>query len=164
MSLAQYVDIFEVLDSHDFFQLFRALRNHFLRKTPKAQPQLPENEFYEQHQADEDEASPDEKPTRTPEGPSHQAPVDDGIVVLESKRLIREAMERGIDPLIFVTSRINLLKEFPLEKIGNKQSVRLFWLPHQTISGWSDLTTSPGYMGEFKNLNYLSRTMRFVIC
>ena len=58
-------------------------------------------------------------------------------------------MERGIDPQIFVTSRINLLKEFPLEKIGNKQSVRLFWLPHQTISGWSDLTTSPGYMGEF---------------
>ena len=128
------------------------------------QPQLPENEFYEQHQADEDEAGPDEKSTRTPEGPSHQAPMDDGIVVLESKRLIREAMERGIDPQIFVTSRINLLKEFPLEKIGNKQSVRLFWLPHQTISGWSDLTTSPGYMGEFKNLNYLSRTMRFVIC
>jgi len=128
----------------------RALRNHFLRKTPKVQPQLPENEFYEQHQADEDEAGPDEKSTRTPEGPSHQAPMDDGIVVLESKRLIREAMERGIDPQIFVTSRINLLKEFPLEKIGNKQSVRLFWLPHQTISGWSDLTTSPGYMASFK--------------
>ena len=54
------------------------------------QPQLPENEFYEQQQGGEDEGEGgiDEKSTRAPEGPSHQA-MDDDIVVLESKRLIR---------------------------------------------------------------------------
>merc|ERR1719295_2029488 len=49
------------------------------------------------------------------------------LIVLESKRLIQEAMERGIDPQTFITSRVSLLKDFPLEKVKNKKDIQLYW-------------------------------------
>ena len=105
------------------------MRNSFLRKTAKVH-----------HQQDQEDEFADTTPK--------QDDSTDDLVVLESKRLITEAMERGIDPQTFVTSRISLLKDFPLENVGNKKDIQLYWLPYDTISGWSDLTTSPGFMGE----------------
>jgi len=132
----------------------RGLRNTFLRKTVKVKPQTSDQDLEGNDDAEENEQMHMEsrKGAKEKEGP-------DEVLVLETKILIKEAMERGIDPQTFVTSRIGLLEDFPLENVKNKDSIRLFWLPYQTISGWSDLTTSPGFMATF-NKKDLEREAR----
>ena len=80
----------------------------------------------------------------------HQEKEDirDKLVILETKRLILDFMKAGIDPLIFLTSRISLLQSFPLERVKNKDTIKLINLPYKIISEWSDLTTAPGFMGK----------------
>ena len=96
-----------------------------------------------------------------PEHDCQTAAVDStDLIVLESKRLIQEAMERGIDPQTFITSRVSLLKDFPLEKVKNKKDIQLYWLPYETVSGWSDLTTSPGFAATFKKDDFARQADR----
>jgi len=73
------------------------------------------------------------------------------LVVLEGKRLIIEALQAGLKPETFIFSRINLLPEFPLDKLQDCQMVQI---PYKNISAWSELKTSPGFMGEGQTLNF----------
>ena len=63
--------------------------------------------------------------------------------MLESTRLIKEALERGIIPNVIVFSRVKLLMELNLPHDTN---IRLFHIPYTNIKLWTDLTTSPGIM------------------
>ena len=49
--------------------------------------------------------------------PSKTSVSGQDLVVFEGKRLIIEALETGIEPETFVFSRLNLLPEFPLDKL-----------------------------------------------
>lgn len=71
---------------------------------------------------------------------------NDGLVILEGKRLILEALEAGLEPETFVFSRLSLLAEFPLEKL---QDCQIIQVPYRNISVWSELKTSPGFMASF---------------
>ena len=104
---------------------FRPLRRLFFRKTIKTIQTPPE---------DAKESKPDEEE----------------FVILEGKRLISEAIHLGINPLVVATSRISLLQGLPLEKVTNKEKIKMFLVPYNTLSTWSDLTTSPGFMAAFK--------------
>ena len=85
---------------------------------------------------------------------------DEELIVLEGKRLINEALEIGLAPQIVVSSKIELLKEFPgLSKLPNKSSVELFLVPYQDISRWSDLSTSPGFMFSFKKKDIIEKSL-----
>ena len=70
----------------------------------------------------------------------------DELVVLEGKLMIVEALQAGVKPETFIFSRINLLPDFPLEKLRDCQMVQI---PYQNISAWSELKTSPGFMGNY---------------
>jgi hypothetical protein len=69
---------------------------------------------------------------------------DSDLVVLEGKRLIVEALEAGLKPETFVFSRINLLAQLPLDRLKDCQLVQI---PYRNIVAWSELKTSPGFMG-----------------
>ena len=120
---------------------FRSLRNSSLKKTAKVINQT-------------ETESEDDGQTAVVESTGTD------LIVLESKRLIQEAMERGIDPQTFITSRVSLLKDFPLEKVKNKKDIQLYWLPYETVSVWSDLTTSPGFAATFKKEDFAREANR----
>lgn len=69
-------------------------------------------------------------------------------LVLESKRLISEAIKLGFSPAKVVTSRLEALRDLPLDQIAVKSDVQLVLAPYKIVSGWSDLTTSTGLLGE----------------
>jgi len=121
----------------------KLLRQIFFRKTAIA---LAHSDG-DQRKETEEEGIEEEDPPNTPG--KEKAVDDDSYVVLEGKRMISEAMSLGINPQLFITSKISQLQNFPLEKVTNKDSIRLFLVPYNTISGWSDLTTSPGFMAAF---------------
>lgn len=58
-------------------------------------------------------------------------------------RLIKDAIERGIDPTVIVFSRVKLLLKLNMLP---SSSTRLYHLPYTNIKLWTDLTTSPGIM------------------
>ena len=70
---------------------------------------------------------------------------NEGLIVLEGKRLIIEALQAGAKPDTFIFSRLNLLPGFPLDKLQDCQVVQI---PYKNISAWSELKTSPGFMGK----------------
>jgi len=74
---------------------------------------------------------------------SKRARESSDVQVLESTRLIKEALERGIVPNVIVFSRVKLLMELNLPHDSN---IRLFHIPYTNIKLWTDLTTSPGIM------------------
>lgn len=74
---------------------------------------------------------------------SKRARENSDVQVLEGVRLIRDAIERGIEPSIMVFSRVKLLQELNLSP---KSETRLYHLPYTNIKLWTDLTTSPGIM------------------
>jgi len=65
------------------------------------------------------------------------------VQVLEGVRLIKDAIERGIDPTVIVFSRVKLLLKLNMLP---SSSTRLYHLPYTNIKLWTDLTTSPGIM------------------
>ena len=82
---------------------------------------------------------------------SHMNKTDDTIV-LEGKRLILDAMSVGLNPSVFVFSRLNLLKGF---KFDLEQGLAMYQVPYRNISAWSQLKTHPGFMGKrrlFRNV------------
>ena len=76
---------------------------------------------------------------------SHVTKHDD-TVILEGKRLIIDAIKAGFYPNIFVFSRLNLLDGFPFDKSKN---LAMYQIPYRNIGLWSELSTSPGFMGQF---------------
>ena len=84
---------------------------------------------------------------------SHSYKHDDNIV-LEGKRLIIDAMRAGCYPSIFVFSRLNLLQGFPFDL---SKSLAMYQVPYRDIKAWSDLSTSPGFIGEAAKFSYLKQ-------
>lgn len=66
------------------------------------------------------------------------------LIVLEGKRLIKDAMEAGYVPHMVFFSRVKDAADLNLPDVG----VELYKISYKSISLWSDLTTSPGILGE----------------
>ena len=69
---------------------------------------------------------------------------DSPTVLMESKRLIQDAMKFGFYPKTFAFSRLNLLPEFEFEK---SKELNMVQIPYRNVQAWSDVTTSPGFIG-----------------
>lgn len=68
-----------------------------------------------------------------------------GMVLLEGKRLIRDALEAGCDPQYVLFSRKSDL-EFIRDLVPSNR-VRFYKMAYRDMQTWSDLTTTPGIMG-----------------
>ena len=66
-------------------------------------------------------------------------------ILLEGKQLIKETMNSGFYPNLFVFSRLNLLADIPFDMEKNLKMVQI---PYKNIKVWSDLSTSPGILGK----------------
>jgi hypothetical protein len=66
------------------------------------------------------------------------------LIVLEGKRLIMDAMDAGYTPHMVFFSRVKDAADLNLPDVG----VELYKISYKSISLWSDLTTSPGILGE----------------
>ena len=69
---------------------------------------------------------------------------DSRTVLMEGKRLIQDAMKSGFYPKTFAFSRLNLLPEFEFEK---SKELNMVQIPYRNVQAWSDVTTSPGFIG-----------------
>lgn len=67
-------------------------------------------------------------------------------ILLEGKRLIREALQRGCHMEYLLFSQLSDVEDLKayLPKVG-----KLYKMPYREIQSWSDLTTTPGIMGVF---------------
>ena len=64
-------------------------------------------------------------------------------ILLEGTRLIVDAMKAGIKPEMILFSRTPDVMKLPLPE----SNVKLYKIPYKTLQLWSNLTTSPGIMG-----------------
>ncbi|XP_073972463.1 rRNA methyltransferase 3A, mitochondrial isoform X2 [Rhodnius prolixus] len=94
---------------------------------------------------------------------SKKARLKSGLIALEGKRLIENALQQGLQPeMIFYSRRKDI------EELKNLNSeILLYKLPYKDLQLWSDLTTSPGIIafckkpGRILNENSLPVT---VVC
>ncbi|XP_055982869.1 rRNA methyltransferase 3, mitochondrial isoform X1 [Sorex fumeus] len=69
-----------------------------------------------------------------------------GKILLEGRRLIADALRAGAMPQVFFFSRLEYIKELPLDKL---KGVSLVKVKFEDIKDWSDLVTPQGIMGVF---------------
>lgn len=69
-----------------------------------------------------------------------------GKILLEGRRLITDALRAGAVPQVFFFSRLEYIKELPLDKL---KGVSLIKVKFEAIKDWSDLVTPQGIMGIF---------------
>lgn len=69
-----------------------------------------------------------------------------GKILLEGRRLIADALKAGAVPKIFFFSRLEYIKELPIEKL---KGVSLIKVKFEDIKDWSDLVTPQGIMGQW---------------
>lgn len=69
-----------------------------------------------------------------------------GKILLEGRRLIADALKAGAMPQIFFFSRLEYIKELPIEKL---KGVSLIKVKFEDIKDWSDLVTPQGIMGQW---------------
>ncbi|XP_015292907.3 rRNA methyltransferase 3, mitochondrial isoform X1 [Macaca fascicularis] len=69
-----------------------------------------------------------------------------GKILLEGRRLITDALKAGAVPKMFFFSRLEYLKELPVDKL---KGVSLIKVKFEDIKDWSDLVTPQGIMGIF---------------
>eukprot|EP00069_Balaena_mysticetus_P000181 bmy_00157T0 len=67
-----------------------------------------------------------------------------GKILLEGRRLIADALKAGAVPKVFFFSRLEYIKELPIEKL---KGVSLIKVKFEDIKDWSDLVTPQGIMG-----------------
>lgn len=65
------------------------------------------------------------------------------LIVLEGKRLIKDAIEAGYVPQMVFFSRVKDAGDLHLP-----DGVQLYKISYKSISLWSDVTTSPGILGK----------------
>jgi len=75
-------------------------------------------------------------------------------ICLEGERLISDALKAGAKADSIFFSRIELLNNLPLTR-ENCSSTKLYQINYNQVQLWSDLTTSPGIIGNpfFLNLS-----------
>ena len=66
-------------------------------------------------------------------------------IIVEGKRLIVDAMKAGFYPKTLLFSRLNLLENIPLDP---KRDLNMVQIPYKNIQSWTDLSTSPGFIGK----------------
>lgn len=76
-----------------------------------------------------------------------------GKILLEGRRLIADALKAGAVPKIFFFSRLEYLKELPIDKL---KGVSLIKVKFEDIKDWSDLVTPQGIMGQW--LQHVTRS------
>ncbi|XP_075847720.1 rRNA methyltransferase 3, mitochondrial [Microtus pennsylvanicus] len=69
-----------------------------------------------------------------------------GKILLEGRRLIADALKAGAVPKVFFFSRLEYVKELPVDKL---KGVSLIKVKFDDIKDWSDLVTPQGIMGIF---------------
>lgn len=69
-----------------------------------------------------------------------------GKILLEGRRLIADALKAGAVPRVFFFSRLEYIKELPIEKL---KGVSLIKVKFEDIKDWSDLVTPQGIMGQW---------------
>lgn len=69
-----------------------------------------------------------------------------GKILLEGRRLIADALKAGAVPKVFFFSRLEYIKELPIEKL---KGVSLIKVKFEDIKDWSDLVTPQGIMGQW---------------
>ncbi|XP_036264314.1 rRNA methyltransferase 3, mitochondrial isoform X2 [Pipistrellus kuhlii] len=78
-----------------------------------------------------------------------------GKILLEGRRLIADALKAGAVPKTFFFSRLDYLKELPLDKL---KGVSLIKVKFEDIKEWSDLVTPQGIMGIFAKPDHVKMT------
>ncbi|ELV11127.1 RNA methyltransferase-like protein 1 [Tupaia chinensis] len=67
-----------------------------------------------------------------------------GKILLEGRRLIADALKAGAVPKVFFFSRLEYIKELPVDKL---KGVSLIKVKFEDIKDWSDLVTPQGILG-----------------
>ncbi|XP_054429252.1 rRNA methyltransferase 3, mitochondrial isoform X2 [Pteronotus mesoamericanus] len=78
-----------------------------------------------------------------------------GKILLEGRRLIADALKAGAVPKVFFFSRLEYLKELPIDKL---KGVSLIKVKFEDIKDWSDLVTPQGIMGIFAKPDHVKMT------
>ncbi|XP_039742167.1 rRNA methyltransferase 3, mitochondrial isoform X1 [Pteropus medius] len=78
-----------------------------------------------------------------------------GKILLEGRRLIADALKAGAVPQVFFFSRLEYIKELPIDKL---KGVSLIKVKFEDIKDWSDLVTPQGIMGIFAKPDHVTMT------
>ncbi|XP_012582032.1 PREDICTED: rRNA methyltransferase 3, mitochondrial [Condylura cristata] len=78
-----------------------------------------------------------------------------GKILLEGRRLIADALKAGAVPQIFFFSRLEYIKELPVDKL---KGVSLIKVKFEDIKDWSDLVTPQGIIGIFAKPDHVKMT------
>ncbi|XP_007935756.1 rRNA methyltransferase 3, mitochondrial [Orycteropus afer afer] len=78
-----------------------------------------------------------------------------GKILLEGRRLIADALKAGAVPKAFFFSRLEYIKELPMDKL---KGVSLIKVKFEDIKDWSDLVTPQGIMGIFAKPDHVKMT------
>ncbi|XP_024592174.1 rRNA methyltransferase 3, mitochondrial isoform X1 [Neophocaena asiaeorientalis asiaeorientalis] len=78
-----------------------------------------------------------------------------GKILLEGRRLIADALKAGAVPKVFFFSRLEYIKELPIEKL---KGVSLIKVKFEDVKDWSDLVTPQGIMGIFAKPDHVKMT------
>uniref|UniRef100_A0A2I3G0F4 Mitochondrial rRNA methyltransferase 3 n=2 Tax=Nomascus leucogenys TaxID=61853 RepID=A0A2I3G0F4_NOMLE len=78
-----------------------------------------------------------------------------GKILLEGRRLITDALKAGAVAKTFFFSRLEYLKELPVNKL---KGVSLIKVKFEDIKDWSDLVTPQGIMGIFAKPDHVKMT------
>ncbi|XP_069338284.1 rRNA methyltransferase 3, mitochondrial isoform X1 [Eulemur rufifrons] len=79
----------------------------------------------------------------------------EGKILLEGRRLIADALKAGAVPKVFFFSRLEYVKELPVDKL---KGVSLIKVKFEDIKDWSDLVTPQGIMGIFAKPDHVKMT------
>lgn len=75
------------------------------------------------------------------------------MIMLEGKRLIKEALIANMEPLLILFSRKKLLKGLPFESSYiQPEGTIIHHLNNSHMRTWSSLTTCPGIIGESSHI------------
>ncbi|XP_004485388.1 rRNA methyltransferase 3, mitochondrial [Dasypus novemcinctus] len=78
-----------------------------------------------------------------------------GKILLEGRRLIADALKVGAVPKVFFFSRLEYIKELPIDKL---KGVSLIKVKFEDIKDWSDLVTPQGIIGIFAKPDHVKMT------
>ncbi|XP_077021561.1 rRNA methyltransferase 3, mitochondrial [Tamandua tetradactyla] len=78
-----------------------------------------------------------------------------GKILLEGRRLIADALKAGAVPKVFFFSRLEYIKELPIDKL---KGVTLIKVKFEDIKDWSDVVAPQGIMGIFAKPDHVKMT------
>ncbi|XP_065226958.1 rRNA methyltransferase 3A, mitochondrial [Planococcus citri] len=83
-------------------------------------------------------------------------------IMLEGRRLISDALQAGVKPLMILFTRKQLIEDLPiLDEYVTPEKTVLHKIPYEYLQNWSNLTTSPGLTGLFEMPKLENRPLDF---